>query len=220
MKRHQKPFSVEIKKSRARDQRHYLPPRRLFELPPAKATLILQEEVPQTMAKPLATPRILPSILAPALSNSEAVGPVRRKSSRRSKSQRGQMDLDLRATAADGVINGAAEAPVMPEAVRCTDASLVEVAIAPALEVQAQRADSTNARARKPREKVSKIVAPVMAHEPVFQPETISKEPVIEPPRVNRLLQADHRRLNRRQAAAAQLPRHERWKRRLHAAAW
>ena len=63
MKRNQKPFSVEIKKSRVQDQRYSLPPRRLFELPLARAIPILQEEVPQAVAKPLATPRILPSIL-------------------------------------------------------------------------------------------------------------------------------------------------------------
>jgi hypothetical protein len=217
MKRHQKPFSVEIKKSRVQDQRHYLPPRRLFELPPAKATSIFQEEVPQTMAKPLAAPRILPSILEPARSNSEAVEPVRRRSSRRSKSNQAQMDLDLRATAAEGVIDRPAEAPVMLEAVSRTDASLAEDVGAPALEVQAQKTEGTNATARK---KASKIVEPVTAHDPVSEPETISKAQVIEPPLVNRLPQADHRRLNRRQAAAAQLPRHERWKRRLHSAAW
>jgi hypothetical protein len=217
MKRHQKPFSVEIKKSRVQDQRHYLPPRRLFELPPAKATPIFQEEVPQTMAKPLAAPRILPSILEPARSNSEAVEPVRRRSSRRSKSNQAQMDLDLRATAAEGVIDRPAEAPVMLEAVSRTDASLAEDVGAPALEVQAQKTEGTNATARK---KASKIVEPVTAHDPVSEPETISKAQVIEPPLVNRLPQADHRRLNRRQAAAAQLPRHERWKRRLHSAAW
>jgi hypothetical protein len=220
MKRHQKPFSVEIKKSRVQDQRHYLPPRRLFELPPAKATPIFQEEVPQTMAKPLAAPRILPSILEPARSNSEAVEPVRRRSSRRSKSNQAQMDLDLRATAAEGVIGRPAEAPVMLEAVSRTDASLVEDVGAPALEVQAQKTEGTNAMARKPRKKASKIVEPVTAHDPVSEPETISKAQVIEPPLVNRLLQADHRRLNRRQAAAAQLLRHERWKRRLHSAVW
>jgi len=220
MKRHQKPFSVEIKKSRAKDQHHYLPPRRLFELPLAKTTPILQEEVPQAIAKPLATPRILPSILKAARSNSEAVEPIHCKSSRRSKSNQDQMDLDLRATAAEGVIDRPAEAPVMLEAVSRTDAALVEEAVAPALEVQAQKTGGTNARARKPRKKASKIVAPVTAHEPVSQPETISKTQVIEPSLANRLRQADHRRQNRRQAAAAQLRRHERWKRRLHAAAW
>jgi hypothetical protein len=220
MKRHQKPFSVEIKKSRVQDQRHYLPPRRLFELPPAKAIPILQEEVPQVVAKPLATPRILPSILEPARSNSEVVEPVHRKSSRRSKSHQGQMDLDLRATAAEGIINAPAEASVMLEAVSRTNAALVEEAVVPALEVQAQKIEGTNARAQKLRKTASKIGEPVTAHEPVSQPETIAKTQVIEPPLVNRLRQADHRRLNRRQAVAAQLPRHERWKRRLHEAAW
>jgi len=220
MKRNQKPFSVEIKKSRVQDQRHYLPPRRLFELPPAKAIPILQEEVPQAVAKPLATPRILPSILEPARSNSEAVEPVRRKSSRRSKFNQDQMDLDVRATAARGTMDAPAEAPIMLEAVSRTGASLVEEVVAHDLEVQAQKTEGTNARARKPRKKASKIVEPVTVHEPVSQPETVSKAPVIEPPPVNRSRQTDHRRLNRRQAAAAQLPRHERWKRRLHSAAW
>jgi hypothetical protein len=127
------------------------------------------------------------------------------------------MDLDLRATAAEGVIDRPAEAPVMLEAVSRTDASLAEDVGAPALEVQAQKTEGTNATARK---KASTIVEPVTAHDPVSEPETISKAQVIEPPLVNRLPQADHRRLNRRQAAAAQLPRHERWKRRLHSAAW
>jgi hypothetical protein len=130
------------------------------------------------------------------------------------------MDLDLRVTAAEGVIDRPAEAPVILETVSRTESSLVEEVVAPALEVQAQKTESTNATARKPRKKASKIVEPVTAHDPVFQPETISKAQVIEPSLVNRLPQADHRRLNRRQAAAAQLPRHERWKRRLHSAVW
>jgi hypothetical protein len=220
MKRNQKPFSVEIKKSRVQDQRHNLPPRRLFELPPAKAIPILQEEVPQAVAKPLPTPRILPSILAPARSNSEAVEPVHRESSRKSKSHQDQMDLDLRATAAEGIINAPAEASVMLETVSRTDASLVEEAVAPAFKVQAQKTKSTNARAQKPRKKALKSVEPVMAHELVSPSETVSKAQAAEPPLVNKLRQADHGRLNRRQAATAQLPRHERWKRRLHAAAW
>jgi hypothetical protein len=220
MKRNQKPFSAEIKKSRVQGQRHHLPPRRLFELTPAKATPIPQEEEPQTVAKPFAAPRILPSILEPVWSNSEAVEPVRRKSSPKSKPDQGQMNLDLRATAAEGTIDAPTKTPVRLEAVSQVEASPVKEAVAPAVEVHAQETKSAKARPRKPRKKASKIVELVMAPEPISEPETPSKAQVIEPPPVNRSRHADHRRLNRQQAAAAQLPRHERWKRRLHSAAW
>src|SRR5690242_11076340 len=84
MKRKPKPFSVEIKKSRAHGQRHQLAPRRLFALTPARAPTIVQKEEPQAIVQPAATPRILPSILEPVWSSSEVVEPIWRKSSARS----------------------------------------------------------------------------------------------------------------------------------------
>ncbi|PVE21032.1 hypothetical protein DC522_28995 [Microvirga sp. KLBC 81] len=61
-------------------------------------------------------------------------------------------------------------------------------------EAQAQEVESAKA---KPRKKAAKIIGPARGSR-----------------------RADDRRLTERQAAAAQLPRQERWKRRLHPAAW
>jgi hypothetical protein len=213
MKRNPKPFSVEIKKSRVQGQNHHLPPRRLFELTPAKATPISQEAEPQAVAKPLAPPRILPSIFERVRSNSESVEPDHHMSSKRLESDLGQMDSNLRATISEGAMDALAETPVMLGVVSQTDASPVEKAAPPALEVEAQK---TNHAKAKPRNKASKIIAPVTAPEPVLQPQAAPETQVTKPPPVNRSRQADPCRL----AAAAQLPRHERWKRRLHTAAW
>jgi len=213
MKRNTKPFSVEIKKSRIQGQRPHLPPRCPFELTLVEATEIFQKEEPQAIVEGAPAPRILPSIFERVRSNSESVEPDHHMSSKRLESDLGQMDSNLRATVSEGAMDALAETPVMLGLVSQTDASPVEKAASPALEVQAQK---TNHAKVKPRNKASKIIAPVTAPEPVLQPQAAPETQVTKPPPVNRSRQADPRRL----AAAAQLPRHERWKRRLHSAAW
>jgi hypothetical protein len=218
MKRNPKPFSVEIKKTRVQGQRSDLPPRRLFATTLAEATKIFQKEEPQAVAEPSAAPRILPSIVEPVWSGSEPIEPVRRGRFS-GEADQGQMEFDLNAIAPDGTVDAPAEPPVMLEAVSQTRNSLIEEAATPVLEIQVRATESAKAKSRGPRNKTSKIAEPVSASELVPQPEAVSEPPVIEPAPLNRPQQADHRRLTRRQAAT-QLPRHERWKRRLHSAAW
>jgi hypothetical protein len=214
MKRSSKPFSVEIKKTRVQGQRSDLPPRRPFATTLAEATKIFQKEEPQAVAELSRVPRILPSIVGPVWSGSESVEPVPRKRSS-GETSRDQIEFDLDASASEDAVDAPADSPVMLEAVLQTRNSPIEEAATPLLEVQVRETESAKAKSQRPRNKASKIAAPVSASEPVSQ----SEPPVIEPAPVDRSQQADHRRLTRRQAAA-QLPRHERWKRRLHSAAW
>jgi hypothetical protein len=219
MKRNPKPFSVEIKKSRVQGQRHQLPPRRLLELTPAQATKIVHAEEPQAVAKLSAAPRILPSILEPVRSNSGAVEPVRRKSSPRSKPSQGKMEFDLTAIAPEGAMDLSAKTPVMLEAVSLTDASPVEDAATPILEDWAQGTDRTRTRSRRPRKKSSEAIEKMTASKPMLEPEHIPEAAMIGP-MVATSSKAVERRLTKRLAAAAQLPRNERWKRRLHPTSW
>jgi hypothetical protein len=212
MKRNPKPFSVEIKKSRVQGQRHQLLPRRLLELTLAQATKIVHMEEAQAVAKLSATPRILPSILEPVRSHSEAVEPVRRKRSPRSKPDQDQVEFDLGAIASEAATGAPAGTPAMLEAISQTDASPVKEAAAPAIEVQPQETDRTKTKSRKPRKKVSQAVEPAMAFIPMQETED-KPEPAV----TSKVIQ---RRITKRLAAAAQLPRNERWKRRLHPTSW
>ncbi|MPR12610.1 hypothetical protein [Microvirga tunisiensis] len=216
MKRNPKPFSVEIKKSRGPNQRHQLLPRRLFEMVPVETTQVFQKEEPQAVAEPAAAPRILPSIVEPVWSNSEAVEPVRRRRRSGSKADQGQAELD-RNPIADGTKDAPAETPMILEAVSQMDTVVVEEAAAPVHEAQPQQTARAKAKLRK---KAAKMVRPAMASEPVSQPEQSSETEVIDPLPAERARTTHHLTPTKRQAAAAQLPRHERWKRRLHPAAW
>jgi hypothetical protein len=97
------------------------------------------------------------------------------------------------------------------------DVPPAEGAAPPIPEVQAQKPRSAQTKLRTA---TLKTVKPVAAPMSLSQPGTASEAPAIEAPSVNRSRQAEHRRLTKRQAAATQLPRQERWKRRLHFAAW
>jgi hypothetical protein len=218
MKRKPKPFSVEIKKSRAQGQCHQLLPRRLFGIIPIEPTKVFQKEEPQAVAEPVVVPRILPSILKPVWSNTEGVESVHRKRSLGSKIPQDQMEFDLNAIAPK---DAPAETPVTLGAVSQTDvAAVVEEAAIPVREVPAQKTESTKARSRKPRKTASKMLEPETASEPVSQLKQALKAEATEPLPVERSRSTDHRLLTERQAAAAQLPRHERWKRRLHPTVW
>jgi hypothetical protein len=217
MKRNSKPFSVEIKKSRVQGQRHQLSPRRLLEVVPGETTQVFQNEEPQAGTEPAAAPRILPSILEPVWGTTEAVEPVRRKRASGSKAGQGQIELDLTMIAADGANDASAEAPVILEAVSQMDADVVEEAPTPIHEVQPYEIARAKVKSRK---KAPKMVEAAMASEPMSQPVQAPNSEAIELPPLESARRVSHHTLTERQAAAARLPRHERWKRRLPPAAW
>jgi hypothetical protein len=219
MKRNPKPFSVEIKKSRVQGHRHQLPPRRLFGLTPAQITPSVQENEPLLASQPPAAPRILPSILEPARSHSEAVEPVRRKSSPRSKSDQGQMEFSLN-TIADAANDAPDGDRMVPAAKWHTDASLGEEPTTLVNKTQAQELERPETRTRKPRKIGSESDVPATVPQPMPQLEMVPGTQVVEPAPVTGSQRVGPHRLTKRQAAAVQLPRNERWKRRLHPAAW
>ncbi|PVE20473.1 hypothetical protein DC522_32130 [Microvirga sp. KLBC 81] len=219
MKRNPKPFSVEIKKSRGPSQRQHLPPRRLFETMLAEATKIFHKDEPKDGAEPTAAPRILPSILGGGPGNSEPVEPVRRKQASKTKVDQGQIELDLGAIISEGGEGGPVAPSAILEAGSQTDAAPVaEEDATPVREAQLHAAESAKAKTRKPRDKAPEVVEPLIASEPVSEPDLPTE--MVEPVPAMTSLEAGRHRLARRQRAAAQLPRHARWKRRLHPAVW
>ena len=194
------------KKSRDPGQRNQLPPRRLFEATLVEATKVFRKEEPQAVAELSAAPRIPPSIVEPMWSSSVPVEPVRRK---RFSGKAGpeQIELDLAATAAEDVLGAHAEAPMIVKAVLQTDlASVVTEDTTLVRNAQSEQSESLSVRSRKSRKKPFRAAEAVTASKPE--------------PRALALLRPSERRLTKRQAAAAQLPRYERWKRRLHPASW
>jgi hypothetical protein len=212
MKQNPKPFSVEIKKSRVQGHRSHLPPRRLFATALAEATKVFQKEEPQVVAEPSAAPRILPSIVEPMWSSSEPVEPVRRKRSSGETSP-DQIELDLAAGASEDVEDMPVEAPVLAKAVSKTViAAVVEEEARPLHDVQPAQGEGVKGKSRKPQKKSSGAVEQETAPNPIPEAEmTVSS--------VASSKSAQYR-MTKRLAAAAQLQRYERWKRRLHPAAW
>jgi hypothetical protein len=212
MKRNPKPFSVEIKKSRVQSLSSQLPPKRLFETRHVDVTQVLQKEEPQSVAEPSPAPRILPSIVESVWSGSKPVEPIRHKGSS-VETHRGQMELDLTATAWGDVQDTLARAQATADAVIPTDVAPVVAEDAAAVhDVQSAQGESVKAKSRKPWKKVSQAVEPAMAFIPMQETED-TPEPAV----TSKVIQ---RRLTKRLAAAAQLPRNERWKRRLHPTSW
>lgn len=211
MKHNPKPFSVEIKKFRVRGQRNYLPPTRLFATTPAEVTNVFQKEEPRVVTEPSATPRILPSIGEPVWSSSEYVETTRRK--RPSvEANRGQIEFNLTAAASEDVKESHAEAPASAKAVPEVDNAPVDAEDAlPVHDVQPVQGDGMKAKSRKPQKRAAGTVEPEKTSEPI---------PAAEMPAPSVELKVAQRRMTKRLAAAAQLPRHERWKGRLHRAAW
>jgi hypothetical protein len=211
MKRNSKPFSVEIKKSRVQGQRAPLPPRHLFATTPAEVPKVSQKDEPRVVPEPSATPRILPSIAEPMWSSSEPVETARRKRSSGEANQ-GQMELDLTAAASEDVKDAHAGAPVSSKNVSQADNAPVDAEDAlPVHDIQPGQGSGVEAKSRKPQKKASATVKQKIASEPI--PEAEVPTPSVE----SKVVQ---RRMTNRLAAAAQLPRHERWKGRLHPAAW
>jgi hypothetical protein len=220
MKRNPKPFSVEIKKSRGPNQHHQLLPRRLFEMTPVDVTRVFQKEETQTTAAPPPVPRILPSIVEPVWSNSEPLEPVHRKHSS-VEANRGQMEFDLNASTSGGAMDMPAEESELAGAMSQADVApaFAEKAI-PVQDDQPAQIGSARANSRKARRKGPERVEPVTAFGSVSQPEQVPEAETIESLPTEGPLTVPNCRQARRRTAAAELPRHERWKRRLHAAAW
>lgn len=211
MKRHPKPFSVEVKKSRDPGPRSQLPPRRLFEALLVETTKIFRKEESQAVAEPSAAPRILPSIVEPVWSSPAPVEPVQRKRS----SGRGspeQIEFNLAATAAEDVVGAHAGAPASANNLHQADNAPVDAEDAlPVHDVQPAQGNGIKAKSQKPQKKAAGTVEQEIAAGPI--PEAGMPAPSVEP-------KVNQRRITKRLAAAAQLPRHERWKGRLHPAAW
>lgn len=211
MKRNAKPFSVEIKKSRVQGQRDHLPPRHLFATTPVEATRVFPKDEPQVVAEPSAAPRILPSIVEPVWSSSEPVEPARRKRSSGYANQ-GEMVFDLTATASEDVKDAHAGAPASTKAVPQADNAPVDAEDAlPVHDVQPTQGNGVRAKPRKARKKTSGTAGQEIVSEPI--PATAMTASVVSS-------KAVQRRITKRLAAATQLPRHERWKGRLHPTAW
>jgi hypothetical protein len=221
MKRSRKPFSVEIKKPRFPGQRHPLPPRLLFEPAPAATAKFQQRDEQQGVAEPVATPRILPSIFKPLWSDAEPVEPVRGEQPLQPEASQGQMKLDLSERAPEDAKDAPGEALVISEAQSQTDAAAATGEAATSVhEVHARETEGAQAKPRQPRKKGSQVLGPALLSGPVSQPDKASKAEIVGPWRMKERLRVGDLRQTKRQAAAAQFPRQERWKRRLPPAAW
>ncbi|QRM35463.1 hypothetical protein [Microvirga sp. VF16] len=216
MKRPQQSFSVEIKKSRTQGQRPHLPPRRLFAVPLDETSAVIQTAEPQTATEPVTAPRILPSIVEPTWSRSVSAEPARRKGSS-GETAREQMKFDLSAASED-VNDEPAEPPVRAEA-DLLSATAVEKVPTLTHDTQPASEKSATSQPRKVRKKTSAVVEPAQAPEPAPDVEPAPYAEMIEPS-MEVPSRSSERRLTKRLAAAGQLPRSERWKRRLHPATW
>jgi hypothetical protein len=221
MKRNLKPFTVEIKKSRIPGQHHQLPPRRLFATLPVEVAKSVRTQEPQAVAEQPAPRRILPSIVEPVWSSVEPVEPVRRKRASGSKVEQGQMESDLNVIGPTQSQDASAETPVISEGMSQADVSpVIDRDAQPVHEAQIQKAETVKAKSRKPRRQASEVVEQTVASGPVSEPELAPATELAEPSPIVTAPKLRHHGLTRRQAAAGRLPRHERWKRRLHPACW
>lgn len=87
------------------------------------------------------------------------------------------------------------------------------------LDVQPAQRQRVNANARKTRTKTSSDVEQREVLQPLIGIEQMPEPEMRWSPTLS-LMNPVERRLTKRQSAASQLPRHERWKRRLHPASW
>lgn len=221
MKRNPKPFSVEIKKSRFPGQRHSLPPRLLFEPVPAATASFPQREEQQSVAEPVATPRVLPSIVKPLWSDAEPAEPMGGEQSLQPKASQGEMKFDLNERAPEDAKAAPGGTLVISDTQSQTDTAATTEKLATSVhEPHAHETESAKAKSRQPRKKASQVFEQAMSSEPVSQPEQASKAEIVGPLRMKGRVRAGYRRQTERQTAAAQLSRQERWKRRLPPAAW
>ena len=219
MKRNIKPFSVEIKKSRVQDQRHHLPPRRLFEIGPTSAEVTyLPQEEPQATTKPSAAPRILPSIIEPVWSRTERVESGRRKHSA-AKTGWHQIELELTAAPLESVMETHSAVSMVAAPVAQADIAGAVKDMTLIHDAPPVQGESGRSKSRKPRKKTSEALEETTASHLMTGLEQLPEAEMmwsraVTPPK------ADEHRRAKRQTAAAQLSRHERWKRRLHPASW
>jgi hypothetical protein len=167
--------------------------------------------------EPAPAPRILPSILEPVWGNSETLEAVHCEPSSGAKTGQHQAELNLNAITPEGAKDIPPETLMILDVGSQTGAPVVDDAATPVYEVHLYKTTKAKTRLRK---KVTKTVEPVLASDPMLQPEQPSAIKGIEPLRAEKSCRKDRRTPNRRRAAAAQLRRHERWKRRLHPASW
>jgi hypothetical protein len=220
MKRQQKPFSVEIKKSRTQVPRHHLPPRHLFATPPDETSAFIQTAEPQAVSEPTAAPRILPSIIEPVIGNPESSEPVRRKRMVKSKNADGQIELNL---PADGN-RDPEDVPGMPSTIesglQMDAARTADESIPPVPEVRVDDIKAHETKTRIQRKKLPEFGESVETSTLALQPSLAPEADSLRIPVIVTSLEAVSSRLSKRQVAATQLPRSERWKRRLHPATW
>jgi len=208
MKRNTKPFSIEIKKPRVPGQRHQLPPGRLFELTSIEPATIVQKEGPQAPAKLAPAPRILQSIVKPVWGSTDPVG---REPSPK-QDNREQLEPDLTVAASD--MHSAV--PIATEAVVQADMADAGADTAPIHNLHSVLGGSSK-KERKPRKRSPEVIEQVIPPELTSRAERVPEPVILEvlmPPSPD----AIQRRRTKRLAEAAQLPRSERWKRRLHPA--
>jgi hypothetical protein len=146
----------------------------------------------------------------PVWSTSVPVEPIRRKRFS-GKASPEQIELDLAATASEDVLGAHAEAPVIATTVLQTDVDpVVTKDTTPVYNTHSRQGESLTVRSPKSRNKPFQAVGPTAAS----KPEPLQEAEVIAS------LKTGERRRTRRLAAAVQLPRYERWKRRVHPASW
>ena len=145
-------------------------------------------------------------------SSSETVESVRRKHSSM-EGNREQIEFDLTATASEDAEDAHAGERATARAMPRTDGALADAEDAtPVHDVQPAQGEGVKAKSRKPRNKTSGAVEQEIASESTPEAQMAASSVASS--------KAVQRRLTKRLAAAAQLPRHERWKGRLHPAAW
>lgn len=218
MKRPQKSFSVEIKKSRTPGQRHHLLLRRLFAAPLDDISAVAQEAKPQA-AEPIMAPRILPSIIEPVLSDPEPVEPVRRRRPGRLKADEEHIELDLQADAMKQLENCPGARPAPETGLPVDSAPVAEDSLQPIPDARIDDIAITEKPATTRRRELPELIEPMELPKIASQPSpapagSFSLSATATAPK------AGSARMAKRQAEAAQLPRHQRWKRRLHPATW
>ncbi len=215
MKRNSKPFSVEIRKSRGHSPSNHVPPRRLFATVSAEDVTNVQVKEPPAAAEQAVPRRVLPSLVEPAWSFAEPLAPAPRKRLTRSKASQEQIELDLDVSASKAV--PAEPAPVLEPVPQADVAPSHQEGSGRVQTVRSQKAEK--AKPRKRRRQGAEIVEPA-AIELISEPGQVSRTAVTALAPAGPVQAKGHQRQARRQAAADQLPRHERWKRRLHPATW
>jgi hypothetical protein len=122
------------------------------------------------------------------------------------------MELDLTAAASNDVKDAHAEAPASANNLPQADNAPLDAEDAlPVHDVQPAQGNGMKAKFRKPQKKAAGTVEQKIVSGPITEAEMPA--PSVES-------KVAQRRITKRLAAAAQLPRHERWKGRLHPAAW